>query len=126
MKKPTHFKTIAVDWDGVLVEYNGYGGPGVYGPPIQSMVERVREWLKEGHEVLIHTSRVSVEHEIDVAVEEMDAITKVLKQEMNLPALPITANKYTRVSEFWDDRAVRVMRNTGNIGHEDLGIIRRS
>ena len=118
-------KTIAVDWDGVFVEYNGYDGPGRYGAPVPSMVARVRMWLEEGHEVIIHTSRVSTEHDIVKCIDEVEAITKVLKS-LQLPRLTITANKYARVSEFWDDRAVRVIRNTGNIGHEDLGIIRRT
>ena len=48
-------KTIAVDWDGVLVEYNGYGGPGKYGPPIPAMVERVKKWVREGHDVTVIT-----------------------------------------------------------------------
>jgi hypothetical protein len=119
-------KTIAVDWDGVLVEYAGYKGPCIYGAPVPLMVQRVKKWIDAGHEVIIHTSRVSIEHDVEVVLRESDAITKTLKQVMNLPSLTITANKFTRISEFWDDRAVRIMRNTGAIGHEDLGIIRRT
>ena len=118
-------RTIAVDWDGTLVEYNGYKGVGVFGPPIPSMVTRVHNWLREGHEVLIYTSRVSVEHDPQHVMINCKMIDECLRH-MGLPLLQITANKYTRISEFWDDRAVRVMRNTGTIGQEDLGIIRGS
>lgn len=108
-------KTIAVDWDGVMVEYHGYEGPAVFGPSIQPMVDNVKSWLAEGHEVIVHTSRVSLEHNIDSVMKSSGAIRKRL-QEMGLPAtLKITANKYTRISEFWDDRAVEMEKNTGRV-----------
>jgi hypothetical protein len=114
-------KTYAVDWDGTLVEYNGWAGPGVYGAPVPAMLERVRKWLKEGHEVLIFTSRVSVEHSPESVMIECKAIDEALRR-MGLPLLQITANKYIRISEFWDDRAVGVERNTGRT-NEDLGTV---
>ena len=107
-------KTIAVDWDGTFVEYHGFGGAGVFGAPIPSMVHRVREWLNDGCEVIIFTSRVSVEHNPDSVMKECKAIDNVLK-DLGLPLLQITANKYMRITEFWDDRGVGVVRNTGRI-----------
>ena len=105
-------KTIAVDWDGTLVMYHGFRGAGEYGAPIPLMVARIREWLKEGHEVLIYTSRASVEHGPDHVMIECDAIDKALT-DMGLPLMQITANKYMRITEFWDDRGVGVEKNTG-------------
>jgi len=116
-------KTYAVDWDGTLVEYNGFKGAGIYGAPIPSMVHRIKDWLREGHEVLIFTSRVSVEHDPKRAMKECQTIDIAL-HDMGLPVLQITANKYMRITEFWDDRAVGVERNTGNVRNEDLGTIR--
>lgn len=110
-------KTIAVDWDGTLVEYNGYKGAGVFGPPIPAMVSRIKVWLAEGREVLIFTSRVSVEHDPNRMLVECKAIDAALRR-MGLPLLQITANKYIRISEFWDDRAVNVLKNTGRLGNE--------
>ena len=107
-------KTIAVDWDGTLVEYHGWVGPTDFGPPIPLMVERVKGWIAEGHEVIIFTSRVSKEHDQDQAIGSTFAILGMLNR-MGIPPLTITANKYIRVSEFWDDRAVRVELNTGSI-----------
>ena len=113
-------KTLAVDWDGTFVEYHGYKGAGVYGVPVFPMVDRVRQWLKDGHEVLIFTSRVSVEHEPSNVMLECQEIERVLLK-LGLPSLQITANKYTRIAEFWDDRSVCVKKNTGctceNTGH---------
>ena len=115
-------KTIAVDWDGTLVEYHGYKGASVYGAPIPAMVQRVRNWIREGHEVIIFTSRVSVEHDVDKVMKELQTIDVAL-HDMGLPPLQVTANKYTRFSEFWDDRGVHVERNTGVVCREDLGTI---
>ena len=117
-------KTIAVDWDGTLVEYHGFGGACQYGAPILTMVSRVRKWIREGHEVLIFTSRVSNEHPYDRIREECQTIDIAL-HDMGLPLLQITANKYIRITEFWDDRGVGVERNTG-IRCEDLGTVQRS
>ncbi len=117
-------KTYAVDWDGTLVEYDGYKGPGVYGAAVWPMVQRIQQWLNEGHEVIIHTSRVSIEHDHDKVVCELEAMDVAL-QNMGLPLLFITANKYARISEFWDDRGVRVVKNKG-ICCEDLGAVQGS
>ncbi len=118
-------KTYAVDWDGTLVHYDGWLGPGVYGKPILNMVTRIHSWLREGHEVLIFTSRVSVEHSPEHVMIESRKIDIAL-QKMGLPLLQITANKYIRISEFWDDRAVGLERNTGRVRDEDLGTVQRS
>ncbi len=112
-------KTIAVDWDGTFVEYHGYKGAGIFGAPVLPMVDRVRQWLKAGCEVLIYTSRVSIEHEPSKILKELLAIEKVLIS-LGLPSLQVTANKYTRIAEFWDDRSVRVEKNTG---YENTGFI---
>lgn len=118
-------KTIAVDWDGTLVEYHGYKGVGVFGPPIPAMVQRVHQWIRDGHEVIIHTARVSVEHDPQHVMINCKRIDLCLR-EMGLPLLEITANKYIRISEFWDDRGVGLERNTGRVRDEDLGTVRRS
>lgn len=103
---------IAVDFDGTLAEYHGFKGVGVYGPPVPAMMERVRKWIADGHTVVIFTSRVS-NHGFDrKANDEFDNIRKWLFDN-GLPPLVITANKWHTFDEIWDDRAVRVERNTG-------------
>jgi len=105
-------RTIAVDWDGTLVEYHGFKGACEYGAPIPKMVARVKEWIAKGHEVLIYTSRVSIEHGFDRIKMESDSIQYAL-HEMGLPPLQVTATKWMHIAEFWDDRAVQVEINTG-------------
>lgn len=108
-------RCIAVDFDGTLAQYEGYRGPGVYGEPVLSMLEKVRRWLAEGHEVVIFTARV--------AIDDRDATHAVLLQEHaaiqtwlrinGLPKLEVTCMKKKKFTEIWDDRAIAVERNTG-------------
>ena len=107
-------RVIAVDWDGTLVEYDGYKGAGVFGPPIPLMLARVENWIDCGHEVIIFTSRVSEEWDVNTIVAESLAISETLKA-MGLPDLEVTANKYARIDEFWDDKGVGVIKNKGKV-----------
>jgi hypothetical protein len=51
---------IGVDLDGTLAHYDGWKGADHIGEPIAPMVERVKRWLSEGHEVRVfHCSCVS-------------------------------------------------------------------
>lgn len=39
---------VGVDLDGTLAEYGGWQGAESIGPPVEPMLERVKEWLSEG------------------------------------------------------------------------------
>lgn len=119
-------KTIAVDLDGTLAFYDKYRGPTTIGEPVKPMVDRVRRWLGEGHKVIIFTARVDAGNGyrqrspyIKLSREELRAqIVKAIEDwclEHLGEKLEITNQKDHRMSEFWDDRAVAVERNTGKI-----------
>ncbi|MDO9571196.1 MAG: hypothetical protein Q7J58_17740 [Hydrogenophaga sp.] len=95
---------IAVDFDGTLAKFTSDGSIGA---PIQPMWDRVNQWLKEGKTVRIFTVRAGDD-------EQVTAVQKWLKKN-NLPVLPITNIKSAGLQSLWDDRAVRVHRNTGKI-----------
>lgn len=103
---------IGVDLDGTLAHYTHYQGPTHIGPPVPAMVERVKRWLAEGHDVRIFTARVACfaetddPHAVFSIIEEW--CIKHIGQE-----LPITCIKDSRMWELWDDRAVQVIPNTG-------------
>src|SRR6201988_2756427 len=50
-------RTIAVDFDGVIAEYDGWKGKGVLGLPRKDVVEALHELRAEGWKVVIHTTR---------------------------------------------------------------------
>lgn len=105
---------IAVDFDGTLVEYHSFQGIGVYGPPIQIMIDRVKKWIAEGHAVVIFTSRV-YEHKRNYIANEEHKMIKHWLAVQGLGDLPVTSSKWPQFNEIWDDRAITVERNTGRI-----------
>jgi len=50
-------RTIAVDFDGVIAEYDGWKGRGVLGLPRKDVVEALHELHAEGWKIVIHTTR---------------------------------------------------------------------
>lgn len=102
---------IGVDLDGTLAEYHGWKGAGHVGAPIGPMVERVRRWLAEGVQVRIFTSRVGDCYP-DQILANCLAIDAFCKKQFGR-SLPITNKKDQHMISLWDDRAHRVVFNTG-------------
>jgi len=100
---------IAVDLDGTLAEYHGWGP---IGKPIPLMVNRVKFWLSRGIEVKIFTARA-----VDPAwVPEIKAWCK---QHIGTE-LEVTNVKDLAMIELYDDRARQVEFNTGRVIGEDI------
>lgn len=124
---------IGVDLDGTLFTYHKWVGWNVFGEPIKPMVDRVRQWLKDGVEVRIVTARVGlpvcVSDRKNIYDGEPDNSCRVtgtkfsdammvaaIQQHLvknGLPPLPVQCYKDINMIEFWDDRAVQVVPNTG-------------
>lgn len=111
---------IGVDLDGTLATYKSGQGV-VIGEPIPRMVERVVDWVKAGVDVRVVTARAAYVTEYRSEYEDDDP-WQPEKQISAIQAwclkhigkiLPVTAAKDFEMTELWDDRAVRVERNTG-------------
>ena len=101
---------IGVDLDGTLAYYNGWKGITEIGAPIWPMVERVKQWLREGREVKIFTARVSVKgRDLEPTLW---AIRRWSLEHIG-EYLDITCTKDLSMIELWDDRVVQVQFNTG-------------
>lgn len=103
-----------VDLDGTLAEYESGQWPEI-GKPIMPMVNRVKAWLAEGKEVRIFTARVSG--------ADRKSETKRIRlwcYEVIGQALPVTNEKDYDMIEYWDDRAVQVIPNTGRTIADEL------
>jgi hypothetical protein len=101
-------KWIGVDLDGTLAEHSATAnnGDGI-GKPIPPMLKRVREWGRQGVEVRIFTARAGSASQVNLIREWLRGL--------GLAHLTITNIKDTDMMEHWDDRAVRVQRNTGKV-----------
>lgn len=101
---------IGVDLDGTLAHYDRWRGETHIGAPVPKMLERVKGWLANGVEVRIFTARVSGDHQeariVEIAVKAWCA-------EHVGRMLPVTCTKDYDMIELWDDRAVQIVRNTG-------------
>lgn len=101
---------VAVNIDGTLAHYDGWNN-GYIGPPIQSMVKRIRYWLWKGIEVRILTARAA----------DPGACTRIEEWcEKNLGLkLPVTDRKDFGMYFLYDDRVIQVEHNTGRILGEE-------
>ena len=128
-----------VDLDGTLAYYEqGYARRNYIGPPVPVMLARVQNWLAEGRRVRIFTARVAEEDALLPSGvthfrAEMygDAGDLVVCQYIwqwcvahDLPRLPITCRKDRFMVEFWDDRCVQVISNTGRTLIAELTALR--
>jgi adenylylsulfate kinase len=105
---PVHLEkqlTIAVDFDGVLAEYDGWQGCEVLGAPRPDVIQVLRILRDEGWKIIIHTTR------------DARHITDYLRSHC-IPYDEINQNSsYTNggpkpvATVYWDDRALRYSGN---------------
>lgn len=96
---------IGIGLDGTLSRGADKRPDEDIGEPVALMVERVRHWLEHGYRVKILTGRAA-------RAENIPAIQAWLRHH-GLPELEITHRKDLHMVEFWDDKAIQVVGNTG-------------
>jgi hypothetical protein len=91
--------TIAVDFDGVIANYDGWLGSSTFGPPRMDVVEALNALRGEGWRIIIYSCRAS---------EEL----RPYLQENAVPFDEINENSATPsdgvkpvANVYWDDRA---------------------
>lgn len=102
-------RIIAVDLDGTLAHYDGWKGIEHIGPVIPEVANAMERAQDEGAEVHLFTARVS---DPEDAAEAHQVISK-WAEENHFNFASITAVKHKFFTEFWDDRAIQVIKNTG-------------
>ena len=102
-------RIIAVDLDGTLAQYDGWKGIGHIGCVIPEVANAMERAQAEGAEVHLFTARVS---DPEDAAEAHQVISKWAEAN-NFNFASITAVKHKFFTEFWDDRAIQVIKNEG-------------
>jgi len=92
-------RTIAVDFDGVIADYDGYKGPGVLGNPRPDVLEVLNLLHAEGWKIIIHTTRG--EQEVADYLREHG----VPYEEFNSNSDYKTLGIKPVADVYWDDRA---------------------
>ncbi len=128
---------IGVDFDGTLAQYGTWVSPTHCGEPIAPMVERVKAWRAAGRQVRIFTARVFpltqvladgdlatlraglegmnlAGERVSDALAAAEAIQHWSRRHLG-EVLPITCVKDYGMIELYDDRAVQVRPNTGEL-----------
>ena len=102
-------KWLGVDLDGTLAHYDGWKGIDHIGMPIMDVVLSLRARKEQGWGIAIFTARVSDPSE---AIEAERQIWAWLEKH-HIDVDGITCVKHKHFVEFWDDRAIQVIKNTG-------------
>jgi hypothetical protein len=100
--------------DGTLAHYTRWGNLLEFGEPVIVMVERVKQWLREGQEVRILTARMAPPFYPRhlTAYDVAQAVGDWTEQHVG-QRLAATCSKDMGMIELWDDRCVQVEANTG-------------
>ena len=96
-----------IDLDGTLATYHGFTTPIDIGPPVPSMLARVKQMIRSGKTVRIFTARAD-------SPQAIKAIKDWLVRN-GLPPLDVTNKKDHGMIELFDDKARRVETNTGRL-----------
>lgn len=103
---------IGVGLDGTLAEYDGWKGPAHIGKPVPKILNRVKDLLEQGINVVIFTARVCSSQTPEDLETSKKAIAEWCEKHIGM-ALPMTAEKDFRMVELWDDRCVQILTNKG-------------
>lgn len=112
-----------VDLDGTLAYYDSWRGVDHVGDAIPVMVARVEQWLKEKKQVRIFTARAFGGPDVPSPVVAVHAIQKWCLKEIG-KSLAVTCFKDYFMEEFWDDRAIQVVPNTGMTLADEIEALR--
>lgn len=108
-------RTIAVDFDGVIAEYDGWKGSGVLGLLRKDVIEALHELHAEGWKIVIHTTRGEQE------VGSYLVHHGIPHHEINRNSDYRTLGVKPVADVYWDDRAFFYSGDA----RRDISLIRR-
>jgi hypothetical protein len=106
--------TIAVDFDGVIADYDGWEATGQLGPPRADVLEALKLLRDEGWKIVIYSCRASAE------INPYLCENKIPFDEINKNSSRPSGGSKPAATVYWDDRACCYSGNALN----DLETIR--
>jgi adenylylsulfate kinase len=94
-------QTIAVDFDGVVAEYDGWKGATVLGSPRKDVLRVLHTLRSEGWKIIIHTTRSASE------ISAYLVLHNIPHDEINQNSSYQNAGPKPVATVYWDDRALR-------------------
>lgn len=106
---------VALDFDKTIhrfeKDYNGNRDLCKLDEPLWPMIETVKKCLESGnYKFTIFTARLSHGEPTDT---EQRILIQDWLEKYGLPRFDVTAIKYPHFDEFWDDKAVEVIKGVG-------------
>lgn len=92
-------KTVCLDLDGVLAQYDGWRGEGHLGDPIPGALEAVRR-LQKTYDVVVHTTRSG---DLVSSWLERHGFTGVRVSSVKPPAVAYVDDRAVRFTGTWDE-----------------------
>jgi adenylylsulfate kinase len=94
-------QSIAVDFDGVVAEYDGWKGATVLGSPRKDVLRVLHTLRSEGWKIIIHTTRSASE------ISEYLVRHNIPHDEINQNSSYQNGGPKPVATIYWDDRALR-------------------
>ncbi len=94
-------RTIAVDFDGVIADYEGWGGTGAIGLPRKDVIEALIVLRSEGWKIVVYSCRS------ETAIESYLVENSIPFDEINKNSSRPSEGPKPSASVYWDDRAYR-------------------
>lgn len=102
-------RTIAVDVDGTLAQYDGWKGAEVIGDPIASVVDQVKKEKENGTRIIIHTTRTNSAINKTHTTEQLVAIVRGWLDKHSIPFDEVWSGTGKPIAHIYlDDRSVNV------------------
>jgi len=99
------YKTVAIDADGTILNYDGWKGVGNFGEPLPGAREAIKELKQSGYSIIIFTTRGSDSDDLRRWLIKYDIPFDGLNQ--NLPTAPKNiSDKKVIATVYIDDRAI--------------------
>lgn len=106
--------TIAVDFDGVIANYDGWEDIGTFGPPREDVIDTLMTLRNEGWRIVVYSCRPSSE------IAPYLVENSVPFDEINQNSSSSTGGPKPVATVYWDDRACQYSGDA----RKDLEIIR--
>jgi hypothetical protein len=110
---------IAVDFDGVIHEFRGWGDGTCYGEPIEGSLEAIKNLSKQ-YNVIIFSAKVRPDRPLVNGKTGLELVTEWLKKHQVLDYVVDITHEKPRAKFYIDDKAVHFENNWTQILKEVL------
>ena len=88
-------QTIAVDFDGVIADYDGWEATGAFGSPRADVIEALTILRSEGWRIVVHSCRSSVDIAPYLKINSVPFLTRSIRTLLVLPKAENLSRPYT-------------------------------